>query len=88
LSGVYHHIGPTRSAAEIRAVLGDRTVERWVCDCFEAQLKAPAKEIQLRLAHQLRDLERVIEMLPKQSLAEALKRFFRTAIHLRNRFQR
>jgi transposase len=88
LSGVYHHIGPTRSAAEIKAVLGNRTVEKWVCDCFKAQLKAPAKEFQLCLAHQLRDLERVIEMFPKQSWAKALKRFFQTAIHLRNRFQR
>ena len=88
LSGVYHHIGPTRSAAEIQTVLGDRTVEKWVCDCFKAQLKAPAKEFQLCLAHQLRDLERVIEMFPRQSWAKALKRFFQTAIHLRNRFQR
>lgn len=88
LSGVYHHIGPTRSAAEIRAVLGDRTVEQWVCDCFKAQLKAPARVFQLCLAHQLRDLERVIEMFPKQSRAKALKGFFQTAIHLRNRFQR
>lgn len=88
LSGVYHHIGPTRSAAEMQAVLGDRTVEKWVCDCFAAQLKAPARVFQLCLAHQLRDLERVIEMFPKQAWAKALKRFFRTAIHLRNRFQR
>lgn len=88
LSGVYHHIGPTRSAAEIQAVLCDRTVEKWVCDCFTAQLKAPAKEFQLCLAHQLRDLERVIEMFPKQSWAKALKGFFQRAIHLRNRFHR
>jgi transposase len=88
LSGVYHHIGPTRSAAEIRAVLGDRTVEKWVCDCFKAQLKAPARVFQLCLAHQLRDLECVIEMFPKQSWAEALKGFFQKAIHLRNRFER
>lgn len=88
LSGVYHHIGPTRSAAEIRAVLGERVVETWVCDCFTAQLKAPAKVFQLCLAHQLRDLERVIEMFPHQSWAKALKRFFQSAIHLRNRFQR
>jgi len=88
LSGIYHHIGPTRSAAEIQAVLGDRTVEKWVCDCFKAQLKAPSKEFQLCLAHQLRDLERVIEMFPRQSWAKALKGFFQTAIHLRNRYHR
>ncbi|HZF40600.1 MAG TPA: IS66 family transposase [Blastocatellia bacterium] len=88
LSRAYHHIGPTRSAAEIRAVLGDRRVEKWVSDCFTAQLKAPAKEFQLCLAHQLRDLDRVIEIFPKQSWAKALKVFFRRAIHLRNRFHR
>jgi transposase len=88
LSGVYHHIGPTRSAVEIQAVLGNRTVEIWVCHCFKAQLKAPAKEFQLCLAHQLRDLERVIEMFPKQSWAKVLKGFFQTAIHLRNRYHR
>ena len=88
LSGIYHHIGPTRSAAEIQTVLGKRTVEKWVCDCFTAQLKAPAKEFQLCLAHQLRDLERVIEMFPKQSWAKDLKGFFQRAIHLRNRFHR
>jgi transposase len=88
LSGVYHHIGPTRSAAEIQSVVGDRRVEKWVSDCFTAQLKAPAKEFQLCLAHQLRDLERVIEMFPKQSWAKALKGFFQTAIHLRNRYYR
>lgn len=88
LSGVYHHIGPTRSAAEIRAVLGERRVETWVCDCFTAQLKAPATVFQLCLAHQLRDLERVIEMFPHQAWAKAVKRFFQSAIHLRHRFQR
>jgi Transposase IS66 family len=85
LSGIYHHIGPTRSAAEIEAVLGGQTVENWVCDRFRAQLKAPAKEFQLGLAHQIRGLEREIEMFPKQSRAKALKGFFQTAIHLRNR---
>lgn len=88
LSGVYHHIGPTRSADEIQTVLGKRTVEKWVCDCFTAQLKAPAKEFQLCLAHQLRDLERVIEIFPKQAWAKDLKSFFQRAIHLRNRFHR
>jgi len=88
LSGVYHHIEPTRSAAEIRTVLGERKVETWVCDCFTAQLKAPAKVFQLCLSHQLRDLERAIELFPHHSWAAELKRFFRTAIHLRNRFLR
>jgi transposase len=85
-SGVYHHIGSTRSAAEIQKVLGDRTIENWVCDCFKAQLKAPAKRFQLCLAHQLRDLERIVEEFPKQSWAARVANLFRTAIHLRNRF--
>jgi len=59
-------IGPTRSAAEIRAVLGDRRVEKWVSDCFTAQLKAPAKEFQLCLAHQP-ETSIADQIFPKQS---------------------
>lgn len=42
-NGVYHSIVPTRSAAEISAVLGQLAGKAWVSDCYGAQLKAPAK---------------------------------------------
>ena len=85
-SGIYHHLAPTRSAAAIRAVFGEHSVEQWVSDCFTAQLKAPAQAFQLCLAHQLRDLERVCEAFPGQAWARNLKEFLPRAIHLRNRF--
>ena len=85
-AGVYHTIVPTRSAAEIEAVMGSLCVEIWVCDCFSSQLKAPAKVFQLCLAHQLRDLQKVIDIAPDQLWAHDMHKLFQDAIHLRNRF--
>lgn len=85
-NGVYHTIAPTRSAAEIAEVMGQLAVKVWVCDCYGAQLKAPAEIFQLCLAHQLRDLQRVLDSTPEDSWAQAVQRLLRDAIHLRNRF--
>jgi transposase len=84
--GVYHTIVPTRSFAEISTVLGQLTVKAWVSDCFGAQLKTPAEVFQLCLAHQLRDLQRVLDASPQELWAPAAQKLFREAIHLRNRF--
>lgn len=84
--GVYHTIAPTRSAAEITAVMGQVAVQAWVSDCFSAQLKAPAEVFQLCLAHQLRDLQRVLDTSPEEFWALTARRLFQGAIHLRNRF--
>ena len=84
--GVYHTIVPTRSFAEISTVLGELAVRAWVSDCFGAQLKAPAEVFQLCLAHQLRDLQRVLDASPEELWAQATQKLFRAAIHLRNRF--
>jgi transposase len=83
--GVYHTIVPTRSAAEIAAVMGELAVKIWVSDCFGSQLKAPAEIFQLCLAHQLRDLQRVLDANPEECWARACQKLFRGAIHLRNR---
>lgn len=85
-SGVYHTLVPSRSAQEIATVMGQQCVEAWVCDCFGAQLKAPAQVFQLCLAHQLRDLQRVLDAEPQAGWARAMQKLFRAAIHLRNRF--
>ena len=85
-NGVYHKIVPTRSAAEITEVMGDLAVKVWVSDCFSSQLKAPAEIFQLCLAHQLRDLQKVIDGSPKELWALTAQKLFREAIHLRNRF--
>lgn len=84
--GVYHTIVPTRSAAELKTVLGEVAVHAWVCDCYGAQLTAPAEVFQLCLAHQVRDLQRVLEADPSAVWAAATQALFRDAIHLRNRF--
>jgi transposase len=85
-NGVYHTIAPTRSSAEIAMVMGQLAVKVWVCDCYGAQLKAPAEVFQLCLAHQLRDLQRVLDRCPEELWAKAAQKLFRDAIHLRNRF--
>ena len=84
--GVYHTIVPTRSFAEIAEVMGQLAVTAWVSDCYSAQLKAPAEVFQLCLAHQLRDLKRVLDASPEEPWAQAARKLFRDAIHLRNRF--
>ncbi|MBK9316851.1 MAG: IS66 family transposase [Acidobacteria bacterium] len=84
-NGVYHTIVPTRSAAEITTVMGQLTAKAWVSDCFSAQLKAPAEVFQQCLAHQLRDLQRVLDSNPAELWAQAARKLFREAIHLRNR---
>lgn len=85
-NGIYHTIVPTRSTAEIVEVMGQLAVKVWVCDCYGAQLKAPAEVFQLCLAHQLRDLQRVLDSSPEQWWAQAAQKLFREAIHLRHRF--
>lgn len=85
--GVYHTIAPTRSFAEIETVLGQQlAVKIWVSDCYGAQLKAPAEVFQLCLAHQLRDLQKLVDATPEDLWAQATQKLFREAIHLRNRF--
>lgn len=85
--GAYHTIVPTRSFAEITTVMGALAVKVWVSDCFSAQLKAPAAVFQLCLAHQLRDLQRVLDADPTAGWAQAVQKLLRGAIHLRHRFQ-
>jgi transposase len=86
MTGVYHTIVPTRSGAEIATVMGERQVDVWVSDCLGTQLTAPAREFQLCLAHQLRDLQRIIDVHPRSRWARAVQRLFREAIHLHHRF--
>lgn len=85
-NAVYHTIVPTRSAAEISTVMGEKCAEFWVCDCYGSQLKAPAKIIQLCLQHLLRDLNRILDAAPTYPWARAMQSLFQSAIHLHNRF--
>src|SRR5262245_36310939 len=80
--GVYYLIRPSRSAKVIAEVMGEQQAACWVCDCFSAQLKAPAQRLQLCLAHQLRDLQRLLEQRPRLHWARAMQALLREAIHL------
>ena len=79
---VLHVIRFNRSADVIRDVMGDHEAEVWVSDCLSSQLKAPAKERQLCLSHQIRNLQAVVEQYPSASWARLVQALFRYAIHL------
>jgi transposase len=54
----------------------------WGSDCLPAQLKAKAKDHQLCLAHQLRNLQAGVDGYPTLWWATAMQTLFRAAIHL------
>ena len=80
-AGVYHTIVPRRNAQVIADFMGDAVAEVWSCDCYSAQLKAPAEVCQLCLAHPLRDLQRVLDEDAQHTWATDMQKFFREAIH-------
>jgi transposase len=82
LEAVLHIIRFNRSADVIRDVMGEHEAEVWVSDCLSSQLKAPAKERQLCLSHQIRNLQAVVEQYPTASWARLVQALFRYAIHL------
>jgi transposase len=85
--GIYHTIVPSRGTDVIEAFLQGRAdpVEVWVSDCLPAQLKARAALFQICLAHQLRDLQGVIDRRPHLRWAREMQALFREAIHLAHR---
>ena len=82
VEAVLHIIRFNRSADVIRGVMGDHEAEVWVSDCLASQLKAPAKERQLCLSHQVRNLQAVVEQYPTASWARLVQALLRYAIHL------
>jgi transposase len=83
--GVYFLIRASRGAKVIAEVMGKQQAACWVSDCLSAQLKAPARRRQVGLAHQLRDLQRLLDHQPRLQWALALQALFREAIHLGKR---
>ena len=65
--------------------MGEAMADVWVSDCFSAQMKAPAKNFQLCIQHQLRDLKRILDRDPELIWATQVRELFREAIHLNNR---
>lgn len=81
-TAVLHVIKPSRGTDVIAAVMGAHGVEVWGSDCWSAQLKAPAQCWQLCLAHQLRNLQAVVDRYPLLFWAPAMQALFRYAIHV------
>jgi transposase len=65
---VLHLIRSSRGKDIPQAVMGDHQAEVWVCDCWTGQLHAPAATFQLCLAHQVRNLQAVIELQTAESV--------------------
>lgn len=69
---VYHVIRPSRGAAVIEEVMSEAHVRAWVSDCWKPQLRTPATTRQLCLAHQIRNLQGLIDRCPHLSWARQM----------------
>jgi transposase len=83
-SAVLHVMRFNRSVDVIQDVMVGHEAEVWVSDCYSAQMKSPAHQRQLCLAHQLRNLQAVVERYPNSFWPQAMQTLFRWAIHLYN----
>jgi transposase len=88
LAGEYHLIVPSRGFDVIEAFMQQARANVWRSDCWKAQLKAPTDTHQLCLAHQIRNLQGLIDHHPHLRWAHELQDLFRAAIHLGNRRDR
>jgi transposase len=82
LSAVLHVIRFNRSSDVIRDVMGEAQAEVWVSDCLTSQLKAPTRQRQICLAHQLRNLQAVVDLHPTSFWPRAMQALLRYTIHL------
>lgn len=87
-TAVLHVIRSNRSVDVIKDVMAGHEAEVWVSDCYSAQMKAPSQERQLCLAHQLRNLQAVVEQYPDTFWPRAMQAVFRAAIHTYNQSDR
>ena len=81
----YHLIVPSRGQEVIERFMRECRAEVWVCDCWKAQLNAPAGICQICLSHQIRNLQGLIEKRPRLRWAKEMQTLFRKAIHLGKR---
>ena len=79
---ILHVLRFNRSSDVIQDVMGSSQAEVWVSDCYLAQLKSPARQRQLCMAHQLRNLQSVVDAHPTLTWPKAMQFLFRYAIHL------
>ncbi|MBI5030641.1 MAG: IS66 family transposase [Chloroflexi bacterium] len=83
--GEYHVIKPSRGQDVIDEFMGDHCADVWNSDCWKPQLKVPAKQHQLCIPHQIRNLQGLIDQRPRLIWAHELQDLFRAAIHLHHR---
>jgi transposase len=76
----YHVIVPRRNGDVVQDFLGDAVPETWVSDLWKPQLHARAARHQICLAHQLRELQYVVDK-EQSAWARACQTLFRLAIH-------
>lgn len=80
--GIQHVIRRDRSAGVIKEIMQEEQAEVWVSDCYGGQLKAPSKQRQLCMAHQMRALQHVVDNHPRLTWAHAMRKLFQHAIHV------
>ena len=85
LEGVLHLIRPSRGEDVIVEAMGSARAQAWVSDCWAPQLRSPTDKRQLCLAHQIRNLQGLIERAPRLRWASQMQTLFREAIHLAKR---
>jgi transposase len=76
----YHVIAPRRNGEVVQAFLGDAAPETWVSDLWKPQLGARAARHQICLAHQLRELQYVVDK-EQSPWAQECQELLRLAIH-------
>jgi transposase len=76
----YHVIAPRRNGAVVQAFLGEVAPQTWVSDLYRPQLNAGAARHQICLAHQLRELQYVVDR-EQSAWARDCQALFRLAIH-------
>jgi transposase len=76
----YHVIGPRRNGQVVADFLGAAVPQTWVSDLWKPQLNAAAERHQICLAHQLRELQYVVDQ-ERSVWAQDCQALFRLAIH-------
>lgn len=92
-TAAYHTIQRRRNTEVVLTFLNGTIPRVWTSDLWKPQLKAPAVQYQICLAHQLRDLTYAVQAetgaarAPARAWAEAMATLLRQAIHTRNEQQ-
>ena len=76
----YHVIVPRRNGEVVRDFLGGAAPQTWVSDLWKPQLNARAERHQICLAHQLRELQYVVDR-EQSAWAQQCQELLRLAIH-------